>query len=197
MIEIDSRSAVITWSVPYSGNSPIVSYHVEFRQTASNDISMSEWEDTTKATSSSSSSHSQLASVTNTKGMVVVDISSLPGGTIFRETLPGTEASFTLRGLKPMTSYEVRVQAENKLGLSGFAGALKIITKEECEFLFQAFRICDHSRCVCSTIGSAAEYSRLSSKCSSPASYLPTSACRSSKRSNSWILCWLQSTGNG
>lgn len=138
VIEIDSRSAVISWTAPYSGNSPIVSYHVEFRQ-ANNDVlsALPDWDDmNTKITSTSSHSSqpsSASSSSSNTKAIVILDIGSSPSGSVFRETLPGTETSFTLRGLKPMTNYEIRVQAENKLGLSGFTPILKIITKEECE----------------------------------------------------------------
>ena len=55
-----------------------------------------------------------------------------PPGTIIRQTLAGTENSLALRQLKPMTTYEIRVQAENKLGLGPFQmPPLKFTTKEE------------------------------------------------------------------
>lgn len=119
MLECDSRTAVVGWSSPYSGNSPLMAYHVEFRlyNTANGDTT-APWQEVSAVVSSSTSTKHIDLSLTNT-------------GNVLRETIPGTENSFTLRSLKPMTSYEIRVQAENKLGLGQFTQTLKVTTKEE------------------------------------------------------------------
>lgn len=116
ILEADSRSAVVGWSSPYSGNSAIIAYHVEFRlfNPAATD---SPWQDVSTVVQTASAKHIDL-SLTNT-------------GSVLRETIPGTENSFTLRSLRPMVSYEIRVQAENKLGLGPYTATLKVTTKEE------------------------------------------------------------------
>lgn len=76
-----------------------------------------------------------------------------------------------------MTNYEVRMQAENKLGLSGFTSILKIITKEECKY-----GDCVENQMLLiivydlSTIGPASEHSRVPSECTRTAGHLPAAA---------------------
>ncbi|KAH9415900.1 hypothetical protein DERP_000394 [Dermatophagoides pteronyssinus] len=122
VLELDSRSAVVAWSQPYSGNSPIIAYHVEYRQWLEILPSWHHLDATTNL---------QQQNINEQNGKLHQP-SSKPAGTIFRQTLMGTESSISLRSLKPMTTYEVRVQAENKLGLGPFQmPPLKITTKEE------------------------------------------------------------------
>nr|XP_027205557.1 Down syndrome cell adhesion molecule-like protein 1 [Dermatophagoides pteronyssinus] len=122
VLELDSRSAVVAWSQPYSGNSPIIAYHVEYRQWLEILPSWHHLDATTNL---------QQQNINEQNGKLHQP-SSKPAGTIFRQTLIGTESSISLRSLKPMTTYEVRVQAENKLGLGPFQmPPLKITTKEE------------------------------------------------------------------
>lgn len=121
---------MIAWSQPYSGNSPVLAYHVEYRQWID---SLPPWHHIDV-----SAEQTNLSSLPNSKNdnmsMKHADINhqSGPPGTIFRQTLPGTESSISLRSLKPMTTYEIRVQAQNKLGWGAFQmPPLKITTKEE------------------------------------------------------------------
>ncbi|KAJ6220760.1 hypothetical protein RDWZM_006572, partial [Blomia tropicalis] len=115
ILESESRSAVVGWSAPYSGNSPLLAYHIEYRQAVATNGDSS-WTDVSPIVSVGGSKH--------------LDLSASPGTTI-RETIAGTENSFALRSLKPMTIYELRIQAENKLGLGSFTSILKLVTKEE------------------------------------------------------------------
>lgn len=121
-LEIESRNAVIAWSQPYSGNSPIVAYHVEYRL----------WMDSSTSWSGVHQTSNRSTIVEhNTAAMIS---KSLPPGTIYRKTLPGTETSINLRSLQPMSTYEIRVQAENQIGFGSFQlTPLKIMTKEEGE----------------------------------------------------------------
>lgn len=41
------------------------------------------------------------------------------------------ELLFTLKGLKPITDYEIRIQAENAIGIGPFSSILQVKTAEE------------------------------------------------------------------
>lgn len=133
ILESESRSAVIGWSAPYSGNSPLLAFHIEYRQ-AMTGTGESSWSDVSPIISSPNpgaiSSSSSGSSSVSGSGSKHLDLGAAPG-TTFRESISGSENSFSLRGLKPMTAYEFRVQAENKLGLGPFTSILKLVTKEE------------------------------------------------------------------
>jgi len=47
------------------------------------------------------------------------------------QTIPGSDNSFTIRGLKPITTYDIRIRAENKLGFSVYAQTTQFTTTEE------------------------------------------------------------------
>jgi hypothetical protein len=96
---IESRSAVISWSIGYSGNSGITSFQVDFK------ASDKPW-----------------------SGNLVDDTPSGGGGL---QTISGNTNSITLRKLKPLTTYHVRVRAENSLGWSDFSDILAFTTEEE------------------------------------------------------------------
>lgn len=116
---------MIAWSQPYSGNSPVLAYHVEYRQWIDSLPSWHHIDISAEQTNLLSSSNS-------TNDNISINHQSGPPGTIFRQTLPGTESSISLRSLKPMTTYEIRIQAQNKLGWGAFQmPPLKITTKEE------------------------------------------------------------------
>ncbi|XP_046913808.2 cell adhesion molecule Dscam1-like [Dermatophagoides farinae] len=122
VLELDSRSAVIAWSQPYSGNSPVIAFHAEYRQ----------WLETLPPWHHLDATAELQQQIINEQNGKLHQPSSKPPGTIFRQTLVGTESSISLRSLKPMTTYEVRIQAENKLGFGPFQmPPLKITTKEE------------------------------------------------------------------
>ena len=89
--QTESRSAIISWITPYSGNSAIVSYHLEYKTTDKS------WESTDKTV----------------------------------QTIAGTDNSFTITGLKPITTYDIRIRAENKLGVSPYSQTLQLTTIEE------------------------------------------------------------------
>lgn len=91
--QVNSRSAMITWTVPYSGNSLIISYQAQVKKA--------------KETWSDTSENHQI------------------------ESSNGNVNVLTLRKLKPMTSYEVRIRCENALGWSEFSDVLQFVTKEE------------------------------------------------------------------
>ncbi|RWS15708.1 Down syndrome cell adhesion molecule-like protein, partial [Dinothrombium tinctorium] len=94
--QIESRRAVISWTIPYTGNSPIISYTVEYR--------------TAKKTG--------------------LDLGNGGNGWLL-ETASGNANSVTLRKLKPLTSYEVRVKCENSLGWSEYSDLIHFTTDEE------------------------------------------------------------------
>ncbi|KAH7636713.1 down syndrome cell adhesion molecule [Dermatophagoides farinae] len=122
VLELDSRSAVIAWSQPYSGNSPVIAFHAEYRQ----------WLETLPSWHHLDATAELQQQIINEQNGKLHQPSSKTPGTIFRQTLVGTESSISLRSLKPMTTYEVRIQAENKLGFGPFQmPPLKITTKEE------------------------------------------------------------------
>ncbi len=135
ILESESRSAVIGWSAPYSGNSPLLAFHIEYRQAMVGSGVESSWSDVSPIISSTNAngvvvSSSGSSGGSSSSGSKHLDLSAAPG-TTFRESISGSENSFSLRGLKPMTAYEFRVQAENKLGLGPFTSILKLVTKEE------------------------------------------------------------------
>lgn len=95
---IESRSAVISWTIDYTGNSLITSFSLEYKTSHSKP-----W------TSASSTSESPVQSVS------------------------GTANSITLKKLKPLTTYHVRVRAQNGMGWSEFSEILSFTTDEEGE----------------------------------------------------------------
>lgn len=128
LIEIESRNAIVSWSHPYAGNSPILSYHIEYRQYS--DI-LPPWHHLDEENQTQQQPQ-RIITLSKENGGNLELIKTMPSGTIFRQTISGTENSITLRSLKPMTTYEIRVQAENKLGNGPFQmPPLKITTKEE------------------------------------------------------------------
>nr|XP_027204712.1 Down syndrome cell adhesion molecule-like protein 1 homolog [Dermatophagoides pteronyssinus] len=121
VLELESRRAVITWTQPYSGNSPIIAYHIEYRLWMD---SITPWSGVHSMSNTTKTEHFDDTVITLHK--------SLPPGTVYRKTLPGIETSVDIRSLQPMSTYEFRVQAENQLGLGPFQlTPLKIMTKEE------------------------------------------------------------------
>ncbi|CAG2119907.1 unnamed protein product, partial [Medioppia subpectinata] len=56
--------------------------------------------------------------------------SSLPGDNTV-ESIPGTDTSYIIRGLKPVTAYTLRLSAENKLGFSANCTDIHFNTGEE------------------------------------------------------------------
>lgn len=84
---------MITWTLPYSGNSLIISYQAQVKKTKET------WSDTNE--------NHQI------------------------ESSNGNVNVLTLRKLKPMTSYDVRLRCENALGWSEYSDVLQFVTKEE------------------------------------------------------------------
>lgn len=121
VLELESRRAVITWTQPYSGNSLIIAYHIEYRLWMD---SITPWSGVHSMSNTTKTEHFDDTVITLHK--------SLPPGTVYRKTLPGIETSVDIRSLQPMSTYEFRVQAENQLSLGPFQlTPLKIMTKEE------------------------------------------------------------------
>lgn len=89
--EIESRTGLMSWISPYSGNSLITAYQLEYK------TSDNSWESSDK--------------------MV--------------QTIVGSDNSFTIRGLKPITTYDLRIRAENKLGFSPYSPVVQFTTTEE------------------------------------------------------------------
>ncbi|XP_052126133.1 cell adhesion molecule Dscam2 isoform X2 [Frankliniella occidentalis] len=88
--EQQSRSVQLSWPPPYSGNSPISAYVLQYK-------------------------------------LVADPWPSNP----MRMAVSGSQASATLSGLSPATSYHVRILAENRLGLSEPSEAIQVTTQEE------------------------------------------------------------------
>ena len=93
---IESRSAVISWTIGYTGNSLITGFQLEYKTSHTKPWS-----------SASSTSESPVQSVS------------------------GTANSITLKKLKPLTTYHVRVRAQNGMGWSDFSEILSFTTDEE------------------------------------------------------------------
>ena len=89
--QMESRSAILSWITPYSGNSAIVSYHLEYKTADKS------WESTDKTV----------------------------------QTITGTDNSFTIRGLKPITIYNIRIIAQNQLEVSPYSQTIQLTTSEE------------------------------------------------------------------
>ncbi|XP_022656487.1 Down syndrome cell adhesion molecule-like protein Dscam2 isoform X2 [Varroa jacobsoni] len=86
---VSSRSATLTWQHPYSGNSPIIRYILEFKK------SKASWE------------IAQASTVETAEPRVVVT------------------------SLRPKSEYEIRLKAENALGMSEPSQAVTVTTDEE------------------------------------------------------------------
>ena len=84
---------MVTWQVPYSGNSLIISYQAQVKK------AKEMWSDTNE--------NHQI------------------------ESSNGNVNVLTLRKLKPMSAYEVRIRCENALGWSDYSEILQFVTKEE------------------------------------------------------------------
>lgn len=84
VVQVDSRSVSLAWSQPFNGNSPIISYTIEWRPTVSQVIP-GEADDEQQ---------------TKWSHLVV------------------QQPAVTLSSLQPMTSYEIRVRAQNSFGYS-------------------------------------------------------------------------------
>lgn len=84
---------MITWNIPYSGNSLIISYQAQVKKAK------------------------ELWSDTNENHQI--------------ESSNGNVNVLTLRKLKPMSTYEVRIRCENALGWSDYSDVLQFVTKEE------------------------------------------------------------------
>ncbi|XP_065292521.2 cell adhesion molecule Dscam1-like isoform X2 [Dermacentor albipictus] len=85
--EVGSRTARVTWSVPFTGNSPITQYVLHWKTTDGL------WQDTL--------------------------------------TVSGLETKATVRGLLPMTTYHLRVRADNILGISDYSTPAEFTTSKE------------------------------------------------------------------
>lgn len=91
IVEIDGKSAKVVWNAPFSGNSIILHYLIEFQQADES------WN-------------------RNTPNLLNVT---------------GNENQATLKGLKPVTQYQVRVYAQNALGKSEPSEQIVFRTDEE------------------------------------------------------------------
>ncbi|KAG0430773.1 hypothetical protein HPB47_022388, partial [Ixodes persulcatus] len=85
-----SRAATLVWAPPYSGNSPVLKYLLEYK--------------------------TESGSWGNDGHLVAVE---------------STELSHVVNTLKPKTTYEFRLRAENVLGLSDYSDSLVLTTDEE------------------------------------------------------------------
>lgn len=47
------------------------------------------------------------------------------------QNIAGTDTSATISGLKPVSTYEIRIRAQNKLGFSQYSDVLRVTTTEE------------------------------------------------------------------
>ncbi|KAG0411910.1 hypothetical protein HPB47_010960, partial [Ixodes persulcatus] len=85
-----SRAATLVWAPPYSGNSPVLKYLLEYK--------------------------TEPGSWDADKHLVAVD---------------STDLSYVVNALKPKSTYEFRLRAENALGVSDYSDSLVLTTDEE------------------------------------------------------------------
>ncbi|KAM7292179.1 Down syndrome cell adhesion molecule homolog, partial [Ixodes scapularis] len=85
-----SRAATLVWAPPYSGNSPVLKYLLEYK--------------------------TEPGSWDTDKHLVAVD---------------STDLSHVVNALKPKSTYEFRLRAENALGVSDYSDSLVLTTDEE------------------------------------------------------------------
>ena len=116
---IDSRSAIISWTNGYTGNSVINSFQVEHKTAEA-----TAWSSPDGSLTSSSSSSGPSAPSSSSSNLAAV---------------AGSSNSVTLRKLKPLTSYMVRIRAENSLGSSEFSEILQFTTEEEGQLIHSFF----------------------------------------------------------
>ncbi|KAL1423865.1 hypothetical protein MTO96_020780 [Rhipicephalus appendiculatus] len=85
-----SRAVTLSWSPPYSGNSPVLKYLLEHKRRDGS------WEHDSQITA-----------------------------------IESTEFTHVASGLRPKTSYEFRLRAENAIGVSDPSDTLVLTTQEE------------------------------------------------------------------
>lgn len=85
-----SKSIGLSWSQPYSGNSPITGYIIQYK------LGSDPWP-------------------------------TLPP----KITVPGSQSSMTLQGLRPAQVYHIQILAENRLGVSEPSQSIQVSTLEE------------------------------------------------------------------
>lgn len=104
-----SRSISISWTLPYSGNSQITNYIVQYKPGAGNSF---------RGPSPDS---------LNTLKSCCLDAWNQP----MKVTVPGTMTTTTLQNLRPAQVYHLRILAENRLGMSEPSQTVQINTLEE------------------------------------------------------------------
>lgn len=132
-IDIDSRTVTVTWSHPFSGNAPLSNYIIEYR-VLDTDLSVS-------APSSSSPSMSPLlkgakrdmhtASDVKTDTTISENESTSLNKQTFKEMIESKLNSYRIQRLHPHTVYQVRVFAQNALGISSECSPITVTTERE------------------------------------------------------------------
>lgn len=120
ILKSDSRSVSLAWLAPFNGNSPITSYTLEWRP-----LIQQQSMHASSQTTDTSISTDKISSSTKINGQ----------SKWFHLTTQQTSA--TINSLEPMTSYEIRISAQNQLGSSHqsnqmtSAGLTLVTTSEE------------------------------------------------------------------
>lgn len=127
--DVESRSVSISWSHPFSGNAPLTNYIIEYRVLDGDSVE--------------SSSSPLLASP---HGKVEIGHRDVPDGKslalqessgiqvkeqTFKEMIESKLNSYRIQRLSPHTAYQVRVFAQNALGISGECPPITLTTERE------------------------------------------------------------------
>lgn len=129
--DIESRSVSISWSHPFSGNAPLTNYIIEYRVLEAGESVASS---SSPLISSSSLVKKEMHSVSEGKGGSG-QTSDQSSGQVkeqtFKEMIESKLNSYRIQRLSPHTSYQVRVFAQNALGISGECPPITLTTERE------------------------------------------------------------------
>lgn len=129
LVQVDSRSMAITWIPPYNGNSPITSYTVEWAPISNqsyrnNNFSSSQMLSLPNRATSEISAATQtpmITTATTTPSASNITIGSSNNGSHVKWSHSITlQPALTISSLRPLTSYEIRIQAHNQFGQSSY-----------------------------------------------------------------------------
>ncbi|RWS27172.1 Down syndrome cell adhesion molecule-like protein Dscam2 [Leptotrombidium deliense] len=113
--EIDGRSTKVLWAPAYGGNSPIQQYIVQHKAEGGTHTH-------------SFSRHSAVHLTVKLTAINILEKWGLKSGNV---TVPGSETSLTIRNLRPVTHYQLRVFAVNSIGKSEQSEVKHFRTDEE------------------------------------------------------------------
>ena len=125
--DIESRSVSISWSHPFSGNAPLTNYIIEYRILDGDSVESS----SSPLLASSLKKEIHIASDGKTTSLQASELSGQGKQQTFKEMIESKLNSYRIQRLSPHTTYQVRVFAQNALGISGECPPITLTTERE------------------------------------------------------------------